>query len=621
MGRRRTASSTTASRWPTAPRDPDQGAFDGRRAAGAGQRRRSTKSSSSGPRPSARASRPCSAATAFDIAAMAERGLVRGEPGQRATAARRRGHRQGDPALRPLVRRGRVPLALRDARGVAGAPRPAVRPRDRRPPCHHRLRAGRVDHQHVRRELELAAARSGSRSTTSWPARSSVYGSFFGDSFTVEYPSGSGERRTPRRHRRGPPPAADLAVPRRRRRSPTVLRPGRSVPDDPRWRDYVQFNEYFHGDNGAGLGASHQTGWTGLVADLIRRAPGNDITSIADLLQPGRRVAGRMITRPGRAFPLGATPTSDGTNFAVASDVADGMILCLFETDGTEHRIPMLDYDAGVWHALVPGVGPGQRYGFRATGPWDPARGVRCVETKLLLDPYARAITGDVTFGPAVLGPRRARSGAAQPARLRRVDAAQSRRRSRPSTGPATHTPSTATPTPSSTSCTPRASRGCIPRCPPELQGTYAGLAHDAVVAAPRRSRASPPSNCCPCTTPSPRRSSSPRGCTNYWGYNTIGYFAPHEAYSADGSRRAPRRPGRGVQDDGHAAARGRARSHPRRRVQPHRRGRSHRPDAVSPRARQPGVLPPRPRRSAPLHRHHRLRQLAQRRPRRSRCS
>ena len=77
--------------------------------------------------------------------------------------------------------------------------------------------------------------------------------------------------------------------------------------------------------------------------------------------------------RPGRAFPLGATPTTEGTNFAVASDVADAMILCLFENDGTEHRIPMLDYDAGVWHALVPGAGPGLRYGFRATGPWDLA--------------------------------------------------------------------------------------------------------------------------------------------------------------------------------------------------------------------------------------------------------
>ena len=102
--------------------------------------------------------------------------------------------------------------------------------------------------------------------------------------------------------------------------------------------------------------------------------------------------------RPGRAFPLGATPTTEGTNFAVASDVADGMILCLFENDGTEHRIPMQDYDAGVWHVLVPGAGPGLRYGFRAAGPWDLARGIRCVETKLLLDPYARAITGDVTF-------------------------------------------------------------------------------------------------------------------------------------------------------------------------------------------------------------------------------
>ena len=107
---------------------------------------------------------------------------------------------------------------------------------------------------------------------------------------------------------------------------------------------------------------------------------------------------------PGRPYPLGATPWPNGTNFAVASDVADGMILCLFDGDGQEQRIAMQDYDAGVWHAFVPGIAAGQAYGFRATGPWDLSRGIRCVESKLLLDPYARAITGAVQFGPAVLG-------------------------------------------------------------------------------------------------------------------------------------------------------------------------------------------------------------------------
>ena len=83
-------------------------------------------------------------------------------------------------------------------------------------------------------------------------------------------------------------------------------------------------------------------------------------------------------TLPGNHFPLGATVSATGTNFAVASGAADGMILCLFDRAGAETQIPMRDYDAGVWHAFVPGVTAGQAYGYRATGPYAPARGVRC---------------------------------------------------------------------------------------------------------------------------------------------------------------------------------------------------------------------------------------------------
>jgi hypothetical protein len=115
------------------------------------------------------------------------------------------------------------------------------------------------------------------------------YGRFFGDSFTVEYPSGSGQARV----------LSDIAEDLRSRlvsiflldengRRPCYGETDR-FRDDPRWRDHIQFNEYFHGDNGAGLGASHQTGWTGVVADLIRRRPGSEIASLDDLLQPGRR--------------------------------------------------------------------------------------------------------------------------------------------------------------------------------------------------------------------------------------------------------------------------------------------------------------------------------------------
>ena len=103
---------------------------------------------------------------------------------------------------------------------------------------------------------------------------------------------------------------------------------------------------------------------------------------------------------PGSPFPLGATPREGGTNFAVASGTADGIVLCLFDRSGAETKIPLPELDAGVWYGFVPGVGPGQAYGYRATGPYDPARGARCLPAKLLTDPYARAITGRAALRP-----------------------------------------------------------------------------------------------------------------------------------------------------------------------------------------------------------------------------
>ena len=185
---------------------------------------------------------------------------------------------------------------------------------------------------------------------------------------------------------------------------------------------------------------------------------------------------------PGSEFPLGATVTEAGTNFAVASEVANGMMLCLFDQAGTETQIPMRDYDAGVWHVLVPGVGPGQAYGYRTTGPWDPARGIRCNAAKLLLDPYARAFTGDVTFGPEVLGysggdpdaPSGADSAASVPRSLVVAeepfpwrDAARTRRRYADTVIYEVHV------------------KGFTmrhPGIPEELRGTYAGLGHEAAI-------------------------------------------------------------------------------------------------------------------------------------------
>ena len=90
---------------------------------------------------------------------------------------------------------------------------------------------------------------------------------------------------------------------------------------------------------------------------------------------------------PGDDSTLGATPREEGVNFAVASSIADEVTLCLFAEDGTEIQVPLPDYDAGIWHGFVPGIIPGQAYGYRVKGPFDPSRGLRCNPNKLLLDP------------------------------------------------------------------------------------------------------------------------------------------------------------------------------------------------------------------------------------------
>jgi isoamylase len=105
---------------------------------------------------------------------------------------------------------------------------------------------------------------------------------------------------------------------------------------------------------------------------------------------------------PGRPSPLGATPRDGGTNFAVTSSVAAGAEVCLFDEGGAETRVELRGYDDDVRHGFLPGVGPGQAYGFRVRGPYDAARGLRCNRAKLLLDPYACAVRGEVSFGPEV---------------------------------------------------------------------------------------------------------------------------------------------------------------------------------------------------------------------------
>ena len=118
-----------------------------------------------------------------------------------------------------------------------------------------------------------------------------------------------------------------------------------------------------------------------------------------------------MLFWPGMPYPLGSTWDGWGTNFALFSEVAHAVDLCLFAGDGideggphTETRVTLTEVDGFVWHAYLPGVGPGQRYGYRVHGPWRPIDGFLCNSAKLLLDPYAKAIQGSVIGNDDVYG-------------------------------------------------------------------------------------------------------------------------------------------------------------------------------------------------------------------------
>jgi isoamylase len=107
---------------------------------------------------------------------------------------------------------------------------------------------------------------------------------------------------------------------------------------------------------------------------------------------------------PGTPYPLGATWDGWGTNFALFSEVAERVELCLFDSSGDgagkldETKVELTEVDGFVWHGYIPGISPGQRYGYRVHGPWDPQRGLRCEPSKLLLDPYGKAVEGDISW-------------------------------------------------------------------------------------------------------------------------------------------------------------------------------------------------------------------------------
>jgi glycogen operon protein len=236
---------------------------------------------------------------------------------------------------------------------------------------------------------------------------------------------------------------------------------------------------------------------------------------------------------PGDGVRLGATPEDGGVNFAVASTVAQEVTVCLFDAETGEESQATLDhYDAGVWHGFVPGIGPGQAYGYRVNGPFDPARGVRCNPRKLLIDPYARALAGTVTYGDALLG-----HDPADPAKPSGLDSAPNVPRSLVISDQAYDWEGDAQPRHpyADTVVYEVHAKGFTarhPDVPEELRGTYAGLAHEAATGY-LRDLGVTAVELLPVHEYVPEGQLLERGLTNYWGYNSIGYFAPHQAYSA----------------------------------------------------------------------------------------
>jgi glycogen operon protein len=229
-------------------------------------------------------------------------------------------------------------------------------------------------------------------------------------------------------------------------------------------------------------------------------------------------------------LPLGAVCDDGGTSFSLLSCVAEAVELCLFTTSGAERRVPLHPGGGGLWHTRVPDVGPGQLYGYRVHGPREPARGVRCNPAKLLVDPWALAVTGELSWHPSVFdhdgeghGENRADSAAHVP-RAVVVDPHFDWGDDRPPEIPWDQTVIYEVHVKGITAA--------HPEVPPALRGTYAGLAHPAVLDHLRRLGVTTLS-LLPVHHFVDERELHRRGLRNYWGYNPLAYLAPHAAYAA----------------------------------------------------------------------------------------
>ncbi len=234
---------------------------------------------------------------------------------------------------------------------------------------------------------------------------------------------------------------------------------------------------------------------------------------------------------PGRAYPLGATYDGTGTNFALFSEVADFVELCLFDESGTETRVRLDEVDGFVHHGYLPGVGPGQRYGYRVHGPCDPEQGLRCNPNKLLMDPYAKAFSHGIDWDDSLFAydfddhtkPNDADSAGHVPYSLVTnpyFDWANDR----PPRTPYHETVVYETHLKGMTMT--------HPGVPEDLRGTYGGLAHPSIIGYLKELGVTAV-ELLPVHQFVTDHYLVEKGLKNYWGYNTLGFFAPHDAYAA----------------------------------------------------------------------------------------
>jgi len=235
---------------------------------------------------------------------------------------------------------------------------------------------------------------------------------------------------------------------------------------------------------------------------------------------------------PGRCFPLGASFDGVGTNFSVFSEVAERIELCLFDEHNNETRVDLPEVDGFCWHGYAPDVKLGQRYGFRVHGPWEPGAGKLCNPHKLLLDPYAKAIDGEVRWEPTTFAHQRRHAD-----RMSTKDSAGEAARSVVTGelfdwGDDRHlrTPWERTIV---YELHVKGFTARHPGIPSELRGTYRGLAHPASIDH-LKSLGVTAIELMPVHQFAQDEMVLKRGLTNYWGYNSIGYFAPHNAYGSD---------------------------------------------------------------------------------------